>query len=389
MGEGSTGMVRRLLAAGALALMAGGLIWAARLPAPEAETTAPAERTEATAPSGEPAAEATAAPEEAASAADAEEPAEVAAVPEADRPAQEPAEPAAPGFDVVRVEPDGSAVVAGRAEPGTSVTVLADDEPLAEVEADAEGNFVAIFRAEPSDEPRALTLLSETAEGETAVSDEAVVLLPEAPPTPGERSEPETAEGPTGEREREAPKVAATAIVTPEGVEVAPAEPAPVEASDRVALASISYAEQGEVTLAGSGPAGTVVRIYVDDDFTREAEIGPDGRWTMELGDVEPGVYTLRVDQLDASGEVASRVETPFQRDLPRPSPRPGETPSSGRPVAITVQPGSNLWTLARTHYGSGVLYTQIFTANRDLIRDPDLIYPGQIFALPEPGAAD
>ena len=50
----------------------------------------------------------------------------------------------------------------------------------------------------------------------------------------------------------------------------------------------------------------------------------------------------------------------------------------------MTVQPGNNLWTLARLHYGSGVLYTQILTANRDLIRDPDLIYPGQIFAMPE-----
>jgi nucleoid-associated protein YgaU len=55
----------------------------------------------------------------------------------------------------------------------------------------------------------------------------------------------------------------------------------------------------------------------------------------------------------------------------------------------VTVQPGHNLWTLARTHYGSGVRYTQIFTANRDQIRDPDLIYPGQIFSMPAPDAAD
>ena len=62
------------------------------------------------------------------------------------------------GFDVVRVEPDGSAAVAGTAEPGAEVTIYADDAPLAEVEADAEGNFVAIFKVEPSAEPRALTL---------------------------------------------------------------------------------------------------------------------------------------------------------------------------------------------------------------------------------------
>jgi nucleoid-associated protein YgaU len=34
-------------------------------------------------------------------------------------------------------------------------------------------------------------------------------------------------------------------------------------------------------------------------------------------------------------------------------------------------------------HYGQGVLYSQIFTANRGLIRNPDLIYPGQVLAIP------
>ena len=52
--------------------------------------------------------------------------------------------------------------------------------------------------------------------------------------------------------------------------------------------------------------------------------------------------------------------------------------------MSVTVQPGNNLWTLAQAHYGSGVSYTQIFTANRDQLRDPDLIYPGQIFSMPE-----
>ena len=51
----------------------------------------------------------------------------------------------------------------------------------------------------------------------------------------------------------------------------------------------------------------------------------------------------------------------------------------------VTVQPGGNLWTIARLHLGSGVRYTQIFTANRDLIRDPDLIYPGQHLTPPAP----
>ncbi len=53
-------------------------------------------------------------------------------------------------------------------------------------------------------------------------------------------------------------------------------------------------------------------------------------------------------------------------------------------PVSVTVQPGFTLWAIAQGQYGDGVLYVQVFEANRDRIRDPDLIYPGQVFALPE-----
>jgi nucleoid-associated protein YgaU len=314
-------------------------------------------------------------------------------------------EPSRPAFDLVRVEPDGSAVIAGTAEPGAEVTIFADEAPLAHVEADAEGNFVAVFRAEPTAAPRALTLGASTPDGPRATSDEVVMLLPPAPappaaePTPrpdesaaapppapvsadpasaGPASEPGTAAVATAEPAQE---VAATAILRSDGIVVSP-----VGARDgKVSLASIAYAEAGEVMLAGLGAAGAPLRAYVDDRLAEEATVGEDGRWSIALADVDAGLYTLRIDQLAPDGRVASRIETPFQRDYPRaPLPRPGVPDPVPAEGAITVQPGHNLWTLARLHYGSGVMYTQIFTANRDLIRDPDLIYPGQIFALPE-----
>ena len=49
----------------------------------------------------------------------------------------------------------------------------------------------------------------------------------------------------------------------------------------------------------------------------------------------------------------------------------------------VMVQPGNSLWRLARRTYGSGLRYTDIYDANRDQIRDPNLIYPGQVFVLP------
>jgi len=47
------------------------------------------------------------------------------------------------------------------------------------------------------------------------------------------------------------------------------------------------------------------------------------------------------------------------------------------------VQPGNSLWRIARRLYGTGFGYTQIFEANKNRIADPDLIYPGQVFEVP------
>ena len=39
---------------------------------------------------------------------------------------------------------------------------------------------------------------------------------------------------------------------------------------------------------------------------------------------------------------------------------------------------------IVRKRYGDGLLYVRVFEANRDKIKDPDLIYPGQLFDLPD-----
>jgi len=53
---------------------------------------------------------------------------------------------------------------------------------------------------------------------------------------------------------------------------------------------------------------------------------------------------------------------------------------ASGKAI---IRRGDNLWTIARRVYGDGVKYTTIYEANNGQIRDPDRIYPGQVFDLP------
>ncbi|MBC8035657.1 MAG: LysM peptidoglycan-binding domain-containing protein [Rhizobiales bacterium] len=55
--------------------------------------------------------------------------------------------------------------------------------------------------------------------------------------------------------------------------------------------------------------------------------------------------------------------------------------PRDGR---IVIQPGNNLWRISRVIYGSGTKYTVLFESNKDQIRNPDLIFPGQVFMTPD-----
>ena len=168
-------------------------------------------------------------------------------------------------------------------------------------------------------------------------------------------------------------------LSTPQGIEVLQTAPL---APGAVALDAISYDAEGEVLLSGRGAGAAFVRIYLNNQPVSTSRIKEDGRWRLVLPDVETGTYTLRVDQVDEGGAVTARVESPFLRE----SAEVLQAAAAGAaPIRrITVQPGHTLWAISRDRYGDGLEYLRVFKANRDRIRDPDLIYPGQIFDLPE-----
>ncbi|MEA2080257.1 MAG: peptidoglycan-binding protein LysM [Pseudomonadota bacterium] len=47
------------------------------------------------------------------------------------------------------------------------------------------------------------------------------------------------------------------------------------------------------------------------------------------------------------------------------------------------IQKGDTLWAIAKEHYGDGNKYNQIFDANREVIKNPDLIFPAQKIRMP------
>ncbi|MDA7460400.1 LysM peptidoglycan-binding domain-containing protein [Planktomarina temperata] len=427
-----------------------------------------------------------------------------------------PAEPlssqlSAPKFDVVRIEDDGSALIAGQADGRGHVILSVDGVEQAEARADLSGTgqFV-IFAFIPStgdQQSLKLHLYAEdgsgpvvsaqtvfvapataaaTATDSTAAPVQEEVTVSESPDTAAETDTEteadtetdteietgtgtETASTDVASPEAKADKAPATVILADEdGVRVLQ-DGAPSAAKPAVTIDTISYSSNGDVILGGRGQAGNFVRIYLDNQFLATSKIAADGYWALELSDIEPGIYTLRVDELNAAGDVVSRAETPFKREAaeelaelmaagteteepsaegpsesaaetqvvdaealasvePEAADDPqteevvtqeevnvqaevaelnpqGEQSSDGGSLAVegqpadtasvlrtpskkfrvrTVQPGSTLWAIAKESYGAGIEYFKVFEANKERIRDPDLIYPGQVFEIPD-----
>ncbi len=313
----------------------------------------------------------------------------VPASPEAKPPGETERKPAAavPGFDIVRVTPAGEAVIAGRAPPGSKVTVYDRDKPVGETTANDKGEWVLVPKEPLNPGDANLSITAERPDGSSTASEKVVVLMvPKEPasskPAPAEQASREAARSPdptVSEKSTPEPKQPVAVLVPRDGAGPATIlqepQPGPGVGTDALRLQVIDYDEKGNLTLGGKGEPQAFLRAYLDNEVLGEADVPDDGNWRLRPdGPVAPGTYTLRIDQL-ISGKVAQRIELPFTRSRPV-ADLPGDT-------FVVVQPGNSLWRLARRSYGEGILYTVIYQANLDQIRDPDLIYPGQVFALP------
>ena len=165
-------------------------------------------------------------------------------------------------------------------------------------------------------------------------------------------------------------------IVKDDGKALKVLAPIQISSVESITLDTISYTENSITELAGRARLSNSVRIYLNNKLESEVKVNESGAWKAFFSDIEAGVYTLRLDEVNENGIVEGRLELPFKREEEALIKAMGEG-------SITVQPGNSLWRIARKYYGKGIQYVEIFERNSHLIRDPDLIYPGQIFSLP------
>ena len=290
----------------------------------------------------------------------------------------------APRFDVARVGARGMLVAAGRATPGAEVILYDGGQELGRARADARGEWVILPAESPQPGARELLLTARSLGSETVPARKALVLLvPDSAGSTqvaGQAARPTATPAAAGHEAQVA--AGPLAVLLPQGAasaapRVLQGAAGPAEATrQRLGLDVVDYDDGGAMRFAGSAAPDATVRVYVGRDHAGDAVADAGGRWEL-IPAQQPvlGRHILRVDQVAASGTLAARIELPFQRDR-----LPEAALAADR---IVVQPGQSLWRIARRAYGRGVRYTVIYQANREQIRDPGRIYPGQVFAMP------
>jgi nucleoid-associated protein YgaU len=300
-----------------------------------------------------------------------------------------------PGFDIARIEPTGEAVIAGRATPGATVELLRNGELHDRAVADQSGQFVMVSPRLPSG-TYDLTLRSKQPDGKQVTSKQSVAVALEL-------------------RSTDRPVVA---LMTPDKPNVVLSQPAtPKPLAGAVIVEAVETEPGGKLHVSGQARPGAAVRLYINDSFVASVTAGADGRFAVTINEgVAPGSYRVRLDEVGSNpGAVRARAEVPFNvPDTVATASMPAQATASKRPdiaaaqqpqvaaAVATVQPdggsptvvvpkiatttvsrGDSLWRLSRDTYGAGTRYAVIYKANREQIRNPNLIYPGQIFVLP------
>jgi nucleoid-associated protein YgaU len=369
-----------------------------------------------------------------------------AAVTEPPAVAAEPVEKAqiVPSFDTVRVEPTGDALIAGRAEPGSEVVVKFNGQTVGTAVANEDGAFVVTPDKPLPTGPGALSIESKSNEMVVASADSVAVdvkagavdtpmvaVLKPDEPTQVVQVPAKPALPPSKTVNLDTVDYDQTGNIVFGGRGPAGSKVQLYVDNNAYGLADIN--DKGTWSFAGASPLTVgphalradeiggdgAVKSRIEMPFYREepakvatapltpatpeapkpAEVAtaqeiPAPATTAEVAEAAAPEAPAAAEAPAASApaEAAPAVETPVEE----PAVVAAQVPAAADPTAeaaaaptqVIIQPGNNLWKLSRQIYGKGMMYTVIYEANKDQIRKPDLIYPGQIFLTPEAAAA-
>jgi nucleoid-associated protein YgaU len=249
----------------------------------------------------------------------------------------------------------GQIIFSGKGKPGASVRLYVDNRAVGDSPVGTDGKWS--FSGNEAIAPGSHSLRVDQLQGDGSVSKR--IELPfvrAAPQDVASLNEPASAGSAAGE------------LAKPGDEEISIAQPVQPKSQSETSNSGTELASADEPP--ASEPAA------VEENQTSETTVMDKSAETTSPAAEPPAEPVTNVTD-DPS--MASADTPTVSADAPA-APTAASLPRKGK---IVIQPGNSLWRISRVIYGRGVEYTVIYEANKDHIRDPNLIYPGQIFATP------
>jgi nucleoid-associated protein YgaU len=164
--------------------------------------------------------------------------------------------------------------------------------------------------------------------------------------------------------------------------------------------------------LAGVAAPGRQVRAYIGDILLGQTNASPAGRVLIEAElDIPVGDHVVHIEELEPDGVTAAGASVHFRRepgasmaaiattapDAATSGPLRSDSGAAVSAVserlapklqhvegAVIIRRGDTLWRISHRVYGRGVRYSTIYLANQTQISNPNRIWPGQVFNIPE-----
>ena len=277
------------------------------------------------------------------------------------------------GIALARVKPDGSMVVAGRAKPGSIVRLMNNGVVIGEATASDDGEWVIVPDNALDLGQHLLAVEITPPDGETEIApmalaidrqnDQDLPLVAMVPYTDDATGEATLLQAP-----------AATVAETAAETEVNDRAP---EAVTRPSLniRAIEAITAEEMQVSGTAKGGEVVKFSINGEKVAST-VPESGEYTTRLPIGAGERLALKATLQDKDGKNIASVSVNLNNSQ--------ISRSLDGNSLIIVHRGDALWRISYRSYGKGIRYVDIYRQNRDIISDPDLIYPDQILIVPK-----
>ena len=251
-------------------------------------------------------------------------------------------------FDIVRLDPSGDLIIAGKTEPNIVVDIYDGNQKLTSVLSDTHGDWVWVSEKKIDNGLKRFNLKHSDSEGKIINSDENIIIF-------FEKTEKQKVV-----KIRDKGEVGIEILNNNQGVR-------------GLALDSSEHFDNEKLRLKGRSIPNAEIQIFISKKLIGKSIADAQGNWEFSINEIvfenydleikstfENNILSLKTEILN--GKIDSKIF--FEKE-------------------IIVENGNSLWRIARKTLGGGILYAEIYKNNKKIINDPDLIFPGQVFKIP------